>query len=179
MLKNEYKIVNGVIYFRLHNKKHGYFTCKVDEIHYDKLVSSGLKWHLGWSKTVKKYYAKATKYKGLKNGKPQYETILMHRFLTDCENGMSVDHINHDTLDNRDCNIEVVTIEENNKRRQNRANKNSTTGVRNITYCKAADVYIVQFYFEGKNIQMGRFETLEEAKDYADRNRHKYYTNVS
>lgn len=179
MFKNEHRILNGVIYFRLYNKKHGYYTCKVDEIHYDKLMSSNLKWHLGWSKTVKQYYAKATKYKGLKNGKPLYETILMHRFLTDCPEGMTVDHLNYDTLDNRNCNLEVVTIEENNKRRQNKSNRNSTTGVRNVTYSKFYNMYIVQFYFNGKNLVMGKFDTLDDAKEFADKNRHKYYTNIN
>lgn len=179
MLRNEYEIRDGVIYFNLLNKKYGNYTCQVDEKHYDKLVESGLKWHLTWSKTTKQYYAKATQYKGLLDGKPQYLTILMHRFLTDCPKGMTVDHLNYNTLDNRDCNLEVVTIVENNKRRQDKANRNSTTGIRNVAYCKTQMKYIVQFYFEGKNIIMGRFDDLDTAKEFADKHRCKYYTNIS
>ena len=178
LLKNEYKIVNGVIYFRLYSKKHGTFTCKVDEIHYDKLVGSKLKWHLLWSNTVKRYYAKATKYNGMINGKPSYETVLLHRFLTDCPDDMTVDHLNYDTLDNRDCNLKLVTIEDNSKRKENRANRNSKTGIRNVSYSAFYNKYIVQFYVNGKNMVIGKYDTLQEAREVADKNRNKHYMNV-
>lgn len=39
----------------------------------------------------------------------------MHRFITDCPNGMVVDHINHDRSDNRRCNLKVCTQGDNRK----------------------------------------------------------------
>lgn len=179
MLKNEYEIINGVIHFTLYNKKYGKFECLVSEEHYDKLVESKLKWHLLWSNTVKSWYAKSTRYKGSKDGKPQYETVLMHRFLMDCPKDMTVDHLNYNTLDNRKCNLNVVTVLDNNRNKQNKANRGSVTGVRNVSYSKNDNTYIVQFWKDGKNIIMGRYDDLEDAKLCANNNRHKYYTNVS
>lgn len=43
------------------------------------------------------------------NGKP----IALHRYLTDCPEGMEVDHINGYTLDNTRFNIRVVTHKQN------------------------------------------------------------------
>jgi hypothetical protein len=39
--------------------------------------------------------------------------ILMHRLITKAPPGMVVDHINHDGLDNRRCNLQVCTHQEN------------------------------------------------------------------
>ena len=42
-----------------------------------------------------------------------FKVILLHRLLTDCPPGLVVDHLNHDTLDNRSCNLRVCTHSEN------------------------------------------------------------------
>lgn len=56
-----------------------------------------LKWHVGSTG-----YAV---WRGIKDGKKQ--TIRMHRLLTDCPEGLIVDHINHDRLDNRRINLRI------------------------------------------------------------------------
>lgn len=51
------------------------------------------------------------------NGTRKVLNIYLHRFLTGAEPGYTVDHINGDSLDNRKGNLEVVTPEENSRRR--------------------------------------------------------------
>lgn len=46
------------------------------------------------------------------------QRILLHRFIKQAEEGMHVDHINHQTLDCRRSNLETVTPQINHKRRR-------------------------------------------------------------
>ena len=63
--------------------------------------------------------------KGRNAGQPYARTtikgkkVYLHRFLTDCPEGFHVDHKNHQTLDCRRMNLEIITHEENQKRRRN------------------------------------------------------------
>lgn len=71
-------------------------------------------WHVhiskGKKRTAGEPYARATI-----NGKKVY----LHRWLTNCPPGFHVDHKNHQTLDCRVTNLEVVDHLENQRRRRN------------------------------------------------------------
>lgn len=45
--------------------------------------------------------------------KGKRETLLMHRFILNAPKNKYVDHINHDTLDNRRCNIRICSHQQN------------------------------------------------------------------
>ena len=47
------------------------------------------------------------------NGKGGSRTVMLHRFILDAPSGMMVDHLNHDGLDNRRCNLRLATRSEN------------------------------------------------------------------
>jgi len=57
-------------------------------------------------------YARRT-VKANKNGKIVFKTLLMHRHIAGAEDGMVVDHINGNKLDNRLNNLRVCTQSEN------------------------------------------------------------------
>lgn len=86
---------------------------------------SGYKWH-ATPHTMDGYYACAA------IGR---KTTYMHRFLLDAPDGMYVDHINHDTLDNRRANLRLVSNQENNTNR-NGAYNTSKTGIRGVSVHK-------------------------------------------
>ncbi len=62
-------------------------------------------------------------------------TVYMHRIILDADEGQYVDHINHDTLDNRKANLRIVTNKQNIENRRG-ANSNSVTGIRGVTIHK-------------------------------------------
>lgn len=101
------------------------------------------------------------------------ETVFLHRFLTNCPEGMIVDHINGDGLDNRLCNLRVVTVAQNNM--NSRVRNNSQSGLKGAYYDKRRDKYYSRITISGKHINLGTFKTAEEAAEaYAEASR-KYH----
>ena len=58
-------------------------------------------------------------------------TVYMHRLIMDAPKGRTVDHLSHDTLDNRRANLRVGGQSDNLLNRKG-ANSNSSTGVRGL-----------------------------------------------
>lgn len=69
----------------------------------DWAVVSAFSWHASWSPRLKQYYAVA----GVKREDGKYTSLYMHRLITGAPKGKEVDHLNHDTLDNRRANLRV------------------------------------------------------------------------
>ena len=102
-------------------------------------------------------------------------TMYLHRYLLDAPKGLTVDHKNHDTLDNRRSNLKLCTNQENNVNRDG-AYKGSKTGIRGVSTHHSNnpgkhDYYIfrchcvtckVNKYFEHTP------EGLEEARAFAE-----------
>ncbi|MCR5436168.1 MAG: HNH endonuclease [Treponema sp.] len=87
--------------------------------------------------------------------------ILLHRFIMNISDSkLWVDHINHDTFDNRKCNLRIVTPSENamNKKLLN-SNKSGKTGV----YLNKKNKFIAQLGIDYKTINLGTFNTMMEA----------------
>lgn len=158
----------------LRRRKGEDFEVKLDKKGIDKLKDYPYSWHAHYNKTNYSYYARATVYQGIVDGKPKYKGIYLHRYLMDMEEHEDVDHINHNTLDNRYSNLRLVDRGENSRHRKGK-NKNNTTGVRNVSYAKGIGKYIVQLQVNGKNTKFGEFDDLEEARKCAEENRKKYY----
>ena len=84
--------------------------------------------------------------------------MTLHRFLMDAPPGQSVDHINGDGLDNRRCNLRLVT------REQNQRNRRARDGRRHkgITQTPAGE-WRARIEVEGRSRHLGVFETPEAA----------------
>lgn len=174
-LRNKYRIEGNLVYILLKNKKGEEHETVINAWHLDQIAELGLSWHLQWDTKTQSYYCKATRYLGVKNDKPKYQTLYLHTVVSgDIPKGKMVHHKNHDTLDNRDINL-VTTDSGTNSLIRKGANPNSTTGIRNVSYCKTSGKYLVQLQVNGKNIRFGTFVNLEDAKNCAEINREKYY----
>lgn len=79
--------------------------------------------------------------------------------LTDPE--VHVDHIHHDTLDNRKSELRKVTPAENAQNRKVRTD--SSTGFPGVTWHKATGKWYARIGKDGKRIDLGCYSDIEEA----------------
>lgn len=90
---------------------------------------------------------------------PNTARYSMHRQLLNPPSNLVTDHINRNKLDNRRCNLRIVTRQENNRNVGPRAG--NSTGYKGVSLNKGR--YVAQIRFDGKSIHIGRFGTKEEA----------------
>lgn len=146
---NEYVIHEDyveIILYSKNNKEMG--RTIVDKEFHDKIV--GYKWcigNMGYVVTVK-----------------QGKTILLHRLIMGCEDdydGMIVDHIDGNILNNRSSNLRMAT------KQQNMFNTTNVGGGCNnrkgTHFNKAKNKWEAYITVNHKKINLGRFDTEEEA----------------
>lgn len=146
----------------------------IDTDDLEKIKSYNLPVCVKWNPSSNGFYAAMNKYMGKIDGKFVTKTIYLHHVIKPIQEGQLVDHKNHNMLDNRKENLEVTTWDINLINRYG-ANKNNSTGVRNVCYDKSSKKYIVQLMFNSKNTCFGRFDTLEEAEKFAKQKRKELY----
>ena len=89
--------------------------------------------------------------------------FLIHRVILGLEKGNKkiVDHINHNPLDNRKCNLRVCTQVEN---QQNRGiYKNNTSGYKGVYWHKLGKKWMAYITHRGQRIHCGLHKTVEDA----------------
>ena len=100
---NKIKIIENYAQIIVNSPKHGVHTVLVDKESLEKIgdyVIGIEKHHTG------SFYARIYNRKNKK-------AMPLHRFLTDCPEGLVVDHLNHCTLDDRMRNLKICTTQEN------------------------------------------------------------------
>ena len=91
----------------------------------------------------------------------------LHRLIMDAPNGMVVDHINGDPLDNRKCNLRICTQQQNSMNKVK--SKSNTTGFKGVHFYKPTGKFVSRIKVDGKNLYLGCFEKAEDAyKAYCD-----------
>lgn len=140
----------------------------VDDDDYEKLCN--FSWY--WSDSKKgNGYARAYN-KGFGN-----KNIYLHRFILLAGKKEQVDHVNHNTLDNRKKNLRIVTRSQNNMNKSKTGNKFGYKGVSfynhdryyktKIKKKSSAKPYVARIKINGKKISLGYFFTpIEAAQAY-------------
>lgn len=89
------------------------------------------------------------------------KAILMHRQIMNAPDGVDVDHINRDKLDNGRTNLRLCSRSDN--RYNTGIQQNNKSGYRCIHWDKQRNKWFVQVKILGKNVHVGRYKLLTDA----------------
>jgi hypothetical protein len=95
----------------------------------------------------------------------QMYRVRMHRLVLglNSDKKVFVDHINHNTLDNRKSNLRIVT---NSQNLQNlRVRSNNKSGVRGVCYIKSRKKWIAEVRVDNKITRIGYYDSIGEAEN--------------
>ena len=95
-------------------------------------------------------------------GKPN---VSMHRLILNPPDNMQVDHIYHNTLDNRKKNLRIVTNKQNTWNRK----------IKGVSYDKSNNKWMARLRMNGKYMLRKRFKTEEEAINARREAEKKYF----
>ena len=137
----------------------------VDDDDFDKL--SKFKWYALCDSKEVLFYAVRNNI-----GKNKPTTIRMHRVIMDAPDGLLVDHISHDPLDNRKQNLRICTQAENQRNRKG-VNIGSTSGIRGIH--KNGNNWMARIGINGVIKNLGTFKRKEDAAATYLRANKKYF----
>jgi hypothetical protein len=162
-MKNQYDISEDGRTVTIWCYGHGaYHGCLIDIEDLPKVDSIDGTWYAAWNPHVQGYYAHANKYLGKRDGKRRNKTLIMHRLITEATAGLDVDHINHETLNNKRENLRIATRSGNMMNRRG-ADRDSSTGHRAISHHKASGKFQLLVQVDQKKKHIGLFSTIEEA----------------
>lgn len=159
-MKNEYEICGDYVRLVMKTRKGEIHHTFIDVDILPKVIESNLKFHVSKNKFSKLPYAKATV---LRDGKKS--SVSLHRFVIgEIDSKLQVDHINHNTLDNRLSNLRVVTVSENQLNRIGPNITNKSSGIMGISWSKRRRKWEVRIRVKHKRVHVGYFNSIEEAE---------------
>ena len=125
----------------------------VDDWRFEEL--NQYKWYASWNSSTKSFCVARVTSKLL--GKPK--TLFMHAVIMGTPKGMETDHINHNTLDNREVNLRVCSRSQNQMNKGKRAD--NTSGFKGVF--KHNSGWRARIRANRKCYNLGTFPTREEA----------------
>jgi len=153
------------------SKKLAGISFAVDKEDYDTYINKMPSWFLSGAKNN---YATAD-WRDCPGGRRK---IRLHRFLIlgiDDDTNKVVDHINGDTLDNRRCNLRVLSKSMNVSHRAN-LNSNNNSGHRGVHWCKTNKRWIASIQHNEQIWWKQSFENKEDAINVINEKRVIYNT---
>ena len=125
-------------------------------------------------------YVKGYRFRMNNNGYVMYSSAKdglhnkkLHRVIMDCPEGMMIDHIDHNPLNNCRSNLRICT------QQQNCMNRGKTernkSGVIGVYWFKSSEKWRARINLNNKDIYLGLFDSLEEASKARKEAEIKYY----
>lgn len=130
----------------------------VDDDDYEWLINH--KWYANiGSNTKTNFYAATMVFD--EATKRRQRQVRMHRLIMGAGKNDEVDHINHNTLDNRKCNLRLVSHAEN--MRNKALQINNKTGVPGVSFNKSKNKWSAGIGTNGKFKEIGTFKSFGDA----------------
>ncbi|MDT9719147.1 HNH endonuclease [Paenibacillus sp. ClWae2A] len=133
---------------------HSFFVSVQD---YARVNSFTGTWYLNESKQGRFYV-----HGNLPRNKSNSKSVQLHRWILDPPSDMCVDHINHDTLDNRRSNLRIATKAQNSQNREGAPDDN-TSGLKGVSWHKRDKRWRAFIGINRKYKHLGYFNSKEEA----------------
>lgn len=137
-------------HFIVSSPTHGEFKFTFDSRHAPKLRELGGMWYV----SIKRGNPYAQHHIGGK-------VMELQRFLLDDPDGKYVDHINRDTLDNRDSNLRVCSNADN--LRNGKIRPNNTSGYKGVWWSERANRWNAEVKVNYKKITISSFKNFADA----------------
>ncbi len=137
-MKNKYRIDGDNAYISVKSKGIDYETV-IDASDIKLIDSIDAMWFISGKRNS---YVTACPY--VDSLRKKQKTIYLQRILTNCPESLVVDHINHNTLDNRQINLRVITNAQNLQNRIGANKSNKTSGIRGVTWDKQHQKWCAQ-----------------------------------
>lgn len=163
-MKNRYEIRGETTIIFIESRKHGTVECLIDTEDLEKVqLPNNRRWYLS-NKRTGLYVCNKERIWLPGKEKPWDKVIYLHRvILGDPPPGKTqVDHINHDTLDNRKVNLRWANHSENGQN-PGRPRSHGRLGITGVSYISRYGKYMAQGHVNGKTTHLGTFDTIEEA----------------
>jgi hypothetical protein len=128
----------------------------VDDEDFERLIKH--KWYAKWNNNTKSFYA-ARHLSRREDGRT--DTIRMHREITGAVKTQIVDHVNHNTLDNRRSNIRICSMAESSSHR--RVQSNNKSGFKGVTRIASSQKWRAYIRTHLVQVHLGNFQNPEDA----------------
>jgi len=150
-MKNKYRIEGNIVYIKLRRKDGVILETMIDLEDFDKVNNYDINWYATYDKHIEGYYCHG---KVLDNNKRI--TLCLHRVIMNLNiTNLQVDHIYHNTLDNRKSELRIVTCQE------NRFNNKDAKG---YYWSKKDNKWHSRIHINDKKISLGYFNNEEDAR---------------
>ena len=118
-------------------------------------ILSRVKWYYNPSRDIGGYAHRDSGTRGCRL------RLAMHRYIMMAPDGLEVDHINGNKLDNRTENLRVVLpiVNHQNKRKP----RNNTSGYKGVCFDKSRGKFTANIGMKGKTFHLGRFVSIVDA----------------
>jgi len=134
----------------IYSKKHGVKNMFIDGDDLEKIINYKLTVHN--KKGSELFYVITS----IKNN-DKFKTVGIHRIIMQCPDGMDVDHINHNPLDNRKENLRICTRSQNIMNSRKLRN-NVTSKYKGVHFQKNRKKYRSRIMVNGIRYEVGSFD---------------------